>query len=140
MRVRVCGPTRSTSTRCGRLRQIGRGAHGAHDQGAAHLVAYLGLVLPHGPCGFASAGRPDRPRRGAGGFVRSEEAPTALMIKERRTSSRTSVWYYRTGHAGSRLRADQIDLDAVRAASLLHVTGISLALSDTLADTVMQAV
>lgn len=72
--------------------------------------------------------------------VRDDEAPTALMIKERRTSSRTSVWYYRTGHAGSRLRADQIDLDAVRAASLLHVTGISLALSDTLADTVMQAV
>ncbi|MDR5700203.1 sugar kinase [Agromyces aerolatus] len=72
--------------------------------------------------------------------IRDAEAPTALMIKERRTAAHTSVWYYRTGHAGSRLRADEIDLDAVRSAAVLHVTGISLALSDTLAETVEQAI
>ncbi|MCR2800233.1 sugar kinase [Microbacterium sp. zg-Y818] len=72
--------------------------------------------------------------------VRDDDAPTALMVKERRTSSRTSVWYYRTGNAGSRLRADEVDLEAVRSAALLHVTGISLAVSETLADAVARAV
>lgn len=72
--------------------------------------------------------------------TRDDEAPTSLMIKERRTPNRTSVWYYRRGNAGSRLRTDEIDLDEVKAASVLHVTGISLALSDTLAATIMETV
>src|SRR5215212_1902737 len=65
--------------------------------------------------------------------VRDADAPTALMLKEHRTSSETRIWYYRREMAGSRLRADEIDFDLVRDASLLHLTGISLGLSESLA-------
>jgi 2-dehydro-3-deoxygluconokinase len=71
--------------------------------------------------------------------VRDDTAPTALMIKERRTSSDTRVWYYRSHLAGSRLGIDDIDFDLVRTASLVHLTGISLALSAGMADVVFEA-
>jgi 2-dehydro-3-deoxygluconokinase len=67
-------------------------------------------------------------------------APTALMIKEHRTSSDTHVWYYRRANAGSRLRWDEIDPAVIAGADLLHVTGISLALSPGMADVVLEAV
>ncbi|MGH2946369.1 MAG: sugar kinase [Solirubrobacteraceae bacterium] len=57
-------------------------------------------------------------------------APTGLMIKERRTRGHTSVHYNRSGSAGSRLRPDDIDPQLVRAARILHVTGITPALGD----------
>ncbi|OZC64672.1 sugar kinase [Rhodococcus sp. 15-725-2-2b] len=63
--------------------------------------------------------------------VRDPDAPTGLMVKERRTSTSTRVWYYRAGSAGSRFRIGDIPetlWDGVRA---LHVTGITPALSDT---------
>lgn len=72
--------------------------------------------------------------------VRDAEAPTSLMIKERRTTTDTHVWYYRNANAGGRLRADELDLAVIRSASLLHVTGISPALSETMADTVFEAI
>jgi 2-dehydro-3-deoxygluconokinase len=72
--------------------------------------------------------------------ARDAEAPTSLMIKEHRTPSATRVHYYRRGNAGGRLRLVEVDLDAVRSASLLHVTGISLALSDTMRETVRECV
>ncbi|WP_411721517.1 sugar kinase [Mycetocola sp.] len=71
--------------------------------------------------------------------VRDLTAPTALMIKERRTSSDTRVWYYRSNYAGSRLAIEDIDFDLVRTASLVHLTGISLALSPGLADVIIEA-
>jgi 2-dehydro-3-deoxygluconokinase len=72
--------------------------------------------------------------------TRDDGAPTSLMVKERRTSIDTRVWYYRRGNAGSRLRADEFDHDIIRGASLLHLTGISPALSDGMADTVLEAI
>ncbi|MEO9014422.1 MAG: sugar kinase [Terrimesophilobacter sp.] len=71
---------------------------------------------------------------------RDAEAPTALMVKEYRTSVDTHVWYYRKNNAGSRLRTDEVDPDLIRNAALLHVTGISPALSDTMAHTVDEAI
>lgn len=56
-------------------------------------------------------------------------APTGLMIKERRTNDSVKVWYYRTGSAGSRLTATDVPAGVVESAAVLHVTGISLALS-----------
>ena len=61
--------------------------------------------------------------------VRHPSAPTAFMVKERRTADETRIWYYRGGSAGSQLTIDEIDLDLLRNARLLHVTGISPALS-----------
>ena len=71
--------------------------------------------------------------------VRDAEAPTSLMVKERRTSADTHVWYYRRGNAGGRLRQDEVDFDVIRSATLLHLTGISPALSDEMAETVFEA-
>jgi len=72
--------------------------------------------------------------------VRDPGAATAIMVKERRTPADTRVFYYRQGLAGSRLRADEVDFDLVRSASLLHVTGISPALSPSMADVVDEAI
>jgi 2-dehydro-3-deoxygluconokinase len=56
-------------------------------------------------------------------------APTGLMIKERRTPATQRVSYYRSGSAGSRISPKDIDEDLIRGASLLHVSGITPALS-----------
>jgi 2-dehydro-3-deoxygluconokinase len=72
--------------------------------------------------------------------TRDPEAPTALMIKERRSGVQTLVWYYRSGSAASRMTVDEVDLDLVRGASLLHLTGITPALSTTMAEVTFEAV
>jgi len=56
-------------------------------------------------------------------------APTGLMVKERRTASSQAVSYYRAGSAGSRLTAADIPTAIVRGAALVHLTGITPALS-----------
>jgi 2-dehydro-3-deoxygluconokinase len=68
------------------------------------------------------------------------EAPTSLMLKERRSRERTSVYYYRRGNAGGRLRFSEINADTIRGAALLHVTGISPALSPGMTATIREAV
>ena len=72
--------------------------------------------------------------------IRDPDAPTGLMLKERRTSSDTRLWYYRKGNAGSRLAARDLEPSLIRDAALLHVTGISLALSEEMSETVFEAV
>lgn len=69
-----------------------------------------------------------------------DAAPTGLLVKERRTSTSTSVQYYRAGSAGSRLTPADLDERAIAEAEILHVTGITLALSATARDTVVRAV
>lgn len=71
--------------------------------------------------------------------VRDSEAPTSLMLKEHRTTLDTHVWYYRRGNAGGRLRVDELDPAIIRGASLLHLTGISPALSAGMAETIFEA-
>ncbi|MEO6944658.1 MAG: sugar kinase [Lacisediminihabitans sp.] len=72
--------------------------------------------------------------------VRDSEAPTSLMVKEQRTSMDMHVWYYRRGNAGGRLRTDEVDFGVIRDASLLHITGISPALSDEMAETIFESI
>jgi 2-dehydro-3-deoxygluconokinase len=55
--------------------------------------------------------------------------PTGLMIRSRRTATVARVAYYRSGSAGSRLAPSDVPVDVVRAAGVLHVTGITPALS-----------
>ncbi|MBC2642180.1 MULTISPECIES: sugar kinase [unclassified Rhodococcus (in: high G+C Gram-positive bacteria)] len=73
-------------------------------------------------------------------IVRDPDAPTGLMVKERRTATATRVWYYRAGSAGSRLTTSDVADDRLRSASLLHVTGITPALSDTARKTTLHCV
>ncbi len=68
------------------------------------------------------------------------DAATGLMLKERRTADATRVWYYRTGSAGSRLDPADLPAQLISRASLLHVTGITAALSMTAHATVLEAV
>lgn len=66
-------------------------------------------------------------------------APTGLLLRTRRTADRDVVDYWRAGSAGSRLCPEDVDPDVVAAADLLHVTGITPALSDTAAAAVGRA-
>lgn len=65
---------------------------------------------------------------------RDTASPTGLMVKERRTTSGVKVWYYRAGSAGSKLAPSDIPAEAIANARLLHLTGITPALSSTAAD------
>jgi 2-dehydro-3-deoxygluconokinase len=66
-----------------------------------------------------------------GHTVVDRSAPTALLFKERRSGTMTRVQYYRKGSAGSRLHPSDVPHDLVRSARVLHVTGITAAISAT---------
>ncbi|AMB42138.1 MULTISPECIES: sugar kinase [Paenarthrobacter] len=70
---------------------------------------------------------------------RDHTAPTGLMIKERRTAEAVKVWYYRKGSAGSRLCREDVPAEQIAQAKLLHITGITPALSTSAADAVNYA-
>ena len=67
-----------------------------------------------------------------------DDAFTGLMVRHRRTGALTHVDYHRAGSAGSRLTP--ADLPDFSGADVLHVTGITPALSDSARATVFQAV
>ena len=69
-----------------------------------------------------------------------DSARTGLMLKETPTAGTTRVLYYRAASAGSRLSPGDLDADTIRTADLLHVTGITLALSESAAAAVHDAV
>lgn len=56
---------------------------------------------------------------------------TGLMFKERLFADTGRVWYYRSDSAGSRLCPDDLPRALITQAALLHVTGITPALSPT---------
>jgi 2-dehydro-3-deoxygluconokinase len=56
-------------------------------------------------------------------------AATGLMVKSRRTPDHSRVTYYRAASAGSRLAPGDATADVIASADLLHVTGITPALS-----------
>ncbi len=68
------------------------------------------------------------------------DLPTGLMVKDRRTTAYQRVSYYRSGSAGSALTAADVDEAAVTHASLLHTSGITLAVSSAAAAAVDHAV
>lgn len=57
------------------------------------------------------------------------DAPTGLYFKERRALDRLRVLYYRTGSAASRERFEDLDTDLLLSGKVLHLTGITPALS-----------
>lgn len=67
-------------------------------------------------------------------------APNGFMLKVRRTTATSEVIYARRGSAGSRLCADDVPADLVAAAKVVHVTGITLALSPSARGAVSRAV
>lgn len=117
------------------------GAEGNVAIGLARLgvsVTWLGRV------GDDSIGRRVvRDLRGEGVDARAiidPHAPTGLMLKEAPRSGSTKVTYYRSGSAGSRLCPEDLDDLAIEAADVLHVSGVSLAISDSACNAVTEAV
>lgn len=68
------------------------------------------------------------------------DAPTGLMIKSTRMAGATQVIYYRRGSAASHMQPQHLDYDGIRCARVLHISGITPALSDSARDTVFTAV
>lgn len=85
----------------------------------------------------------DSTLRGEGVGVHAALDPdrsTGLMLREHRTADRIRVSYYRRDLAGARLGPDDLDPDVIRRARVLHVSGITPALSTSAGAAVDQAV
>lgn len=61
---------------------------------------------------------------------RSSHRPTGLMVKSPSTGTERFVSYYRSGSAASEMTIGSISEDMLRDARLLHITGITPALSE----------
>jgi len=64
------------------------------------------------------------------GVRRDPDAPTACFFKWR-SGGRSRVFYYRRGSAASRLCVDDVPDDALAGIELVHLTGITTALSES---------
>ncbi len=69
-----------------------------------------------------------------------DDAFTGLMVRYRRTGERLHVDYHRAGSAGSRLSPPDLPAAEIESAAVLHVTGITPALSDAARQAVFAAV
>lgn len=133
-------------------REIGSLAHvsaaaigiGGAESNVAIGLSRLGVRVSWvGRVGADSLGeRVLRELRAEGVLVRGildPDAATGLMIKENRTRDSSRVTYYRRDSAGSRLHPNDLSGVDIEGADLLHVTGITPALSTTARDTVFAA-
>src|SRR5207244_6627119 len=68
-----------------------------------------------------------------------EDGWTGVLVRDRHHEQRINVAYARRGSAGSALRPTDVDTDWVASARVLHVTGITPALSATAAAAVERA-
>lgn len=116
------------------------GSNGRLSIGGAESNVAIGLArLGHrsawiGRVGDDAVGRLiESTLRGEGvdvsGVTRDPDAPTGAMLREHRSFDRFRVDYYRKGLAGSRLAPDHLDSAMVGSATIVHVTGISPAVS-----------
>jgi 2-dehydro-3-deoxygluconokinase len=71
--------------------------------------------------------------------IQSADGPTGLMLRES-VNGRSSVYYYRKWSAMSRMTPADLDSSYIAGAKVLHVTGITLALSESCRRTVEEAV
>jgi 2-dehydro-3-deoxygluconokinase len=72
--------------------------------------------------------------------VVDSSSATGLMFKERLFADSTRVWYYRSDSAGSRLRPEDLSPDLIAQASVLHLTGITPALSESAREATFEAI
>ncbi|MEF2965445.1 sugar kinase [Paenibacillus sp. M1] len=69
----------------------------------------------------------------------AEGEPTGLMMREQ-VGNKSSVYYYRRGSAASAMRPEHLDEAYIAGADILHLTGITAAISQSARDTVFEAV
>ncbi len=70
--------------------------------------------------------------------ILSDSEPTGLMLREN-VSGKASVHYYRKFSAASRMQPEDLDADYIAGARILHVTGITAAISPSGLSTVKRA-
>jgi 2-dehydro-3-deoxygluconokinase len=70
----------------------------------------------------------------------SEDNPTAIMFKQFSANLDSSVFYYRKGSAASTLTLADIDLGYLKQAKVLHLSGITPALSDSCKQTFIELI
>ncbi len=70
----------------------------------------------------------------------TDESFTGLMVRHRRSGEFAQVDYHRAGSAGSRLSPADIHPSEITGAAILHVTGITPALSETARAAVFQSI
>ncbi|PWR06505.1 sugar kinase [Micromonospora acroterricola] len=73
------------------------------------------------------------------GVTTDPERPAGLMFLERRTADLTRVRYHRAGSAGSALGVEDVRAPIAEGARVLHLTGITPALSDSAREAVTWA-
>jgi 2-dehydro-3-deoxygluconokinase len=72
--------------------------------------------------------------------VDDDGAPTGIMLKVHRTTATSEIIYSRRGSAGSRLRVADLAPELIAQARILHVTGITPALSESAFEAVNAAI
>jgi 2-dehydro-3-deoxygluconokinase len=119
------------------------------NTGGAELNVAVGLARLGHRSGWAGRLGDDELGRGILGFLRAEqvdvsraqldpEAPTGVYFKERRALGRLRAHYYRAGSAASLMRFDQLDVDYLLSSRIVHLTGITPALSEGCRDAVVR--
>lgn len=68
------------------------------------------------------------------------EHPTGVFFKERREFGESRNYYYRKGSAAAHMSSVDVDGDYIRSARLIHLTGITAALSDSCLAAVREAI
>ena len=66
--------------------------------------------------------------------------PTGIMFKQLSNGGETSVFYYRKASAASTMTSEELPLDYMKKAKILHVSGITPALSDSCKELVFSAI
>lgn len=69
-----------------------------------------------------------------------EESSTGLLFKERFAHTDPNVYYYRKNSAASTLTPEDLDEEYIKKARILHITGITPALSDSMREATLRAI
>ena len=119
------------------------GVAGAESNVAIGVARLGGSATWLGRLGPDATGTLIRDRLSAAGvrvLAVPDTAHTGLMIRYQRSGQFIQADYHRAGSAGSRLTPADIPRDEIRQAAVVHVTGITPALSDTCRAAVFHAV
>ncbi|WP_234122577.1 sugar kinase [Clostridium hydrogenum] len=67
-----------------------------------------------------------------------DKASTGLMFKEKSYGENPNVYYYRKGSAASKICIEDLDEEYIKSAKIIHITGITPALSETAREVVFK--